>query len=275
MPDAKHARTRAFALSAFNDKAFTSMQLLQWLQPPVFDRPRRLSYVHACTGMEGLFMPYDHVAHVADGPKDQATLSMLHTLNRLMCRNKCIVGSGGASVGYLAHGTATDYMFTKLDVPVAMTWEIYGDETAAFSDCFKMFNPLTTEGYTDVLRRWTNAVFQTILLMRTHPAAAGISFGTGDQRRGGTNGADFRVDDRGLHHVASRLGAANHGNSTYALYALHGHQTVVAFSHHSANRTMVIGLAFFVVTVALWCYGRRCLLQSRWRSKSHADVRAE
>lgn len=39
-----------------------------------------------------------------------------------------IVGSGGKSVGYLAHGTATDYMFEKLGVPVTFTWEIYGDE---------------------------------------------------------------------------------------------------------------------------------------------------
>ena len=28
---------------------------------------------------------------------------------------------------YLAHGTATDYMFTTLGVPLALTWEIYGD----------------------------------------------------------------------------------------------------------------------------------------------------
>ena len=39
----------------------------------------------------------------------------------------CVVGSGGKSVGYLAHGTATDFMFEKLGVPVTSTWEIFGD----------------------------------------------------------------------------------------------------------------------------------------------------
>lgn len=28
---------------------------------------------------------------------------------------------------YLAHGTATDYMYSKLGVPVSLTWEVYGD----------------------------------------------------------------------------------------------------------------------------------------------------
>lgn len=32
---------------------------------------------------------------------------------------------------YLAHGTATDYMFEELHVPLPFTWEIYGDEGAS------------------------------------------------------------------------------------------------------------------------------------------------
>lgn len=31
---------------------------------------------------------------------------------------------------YLAHGTATDYMYEELHVPMPFTWEIYGDEGA-------------------------------------------------------------------------------------------------------------------------------------------------
>ena len=46
------------------------------------------------------------------------------------------------STGYLAHGTATDYMYEKLKVPLSFTWEIYGDSKADFHDCFRMFNPL-------------------------------------------------------------------------------------------------------------------------------------
>jgi hypothetical protein len=51
---------------------------------------------------------------------------------------------------YLAHGTATDYMYEVLKVPLAMTWEIYGDMKAHFNDCFRMFNPLEKEHFTRV-----------------------------------------------------------------------------------------------------------------------------
>lgn len=47
--------------------------------------------------------------------------------------------------GYLAHGTATDYMHDVAGVPFSFTWEIYGDMSASFQDCFRMFNPLTAE----------------------------------------------------------------------------------------------------------------------------------
>lgn len=47
--------------------------------------------------------------------------------------------------GYLAHGTATDYMYEELKVPLSFTWEIFGDLTAHYNDCFRMFNPLTPE----------------------------------------------------------------------------------------------------------------------------------
>lgn len=51
---------------------------------------------------------------------------------------------------YLAHGTATDYMYDVLHVPLAMTWEIYGDMKAHFNDCFRMFNPLGQKDYKQV-----------------------------------------------------------------------------------------------------------------------------
>lgn len=52
--------------------------------------------------------------------------------------------------GYLAHGTATDYMFDRLKVPLSLTWEIYGDNDAHFNDCFRMFNPTTREKFDEV-----------------------------------------------------------------------------------------------------------------------------
>ena len=55
-----------------------------------------------------------------------------------------------ACAGYLAHGTATDYFYEKLGVPLSFTWEIYGDSTAHFNDCFRMFNPLDKEKFEEV-----------------------------------------------------------------------------------------------------------------------------
>lgn len=58
--------------------------------------------------------------------------------------------------GYLAHGTATDYMFERLNVPLSFTWEIYGDSKADFNDCFRMFNPVTPEGFEQVLHAYSD-----------------------------------------------------------------------------------------------------------------------
>ena len=32
-------------------------------------------------------------------------------------------------------------MYQELGVPLAFTWEIYGDDKAGYSECFRMFNP--------------------------------------------------------------------------------------------------------------------------------------
>ncbi|KAG6522758.1 hypothetical protein ZIOFF_019910 [Zingiber officinale] len=43
---------------------------------------------------------------------------------------------------YLAHGTTTEYMYDAIKVPMAFTFEIYGDPEASSKDSFKMFNPI-------------------------------------------------------------------------------------------------------------------------------------
>ncbi|GJU35788.1 Zn-dependent exopeptidase [Tanacetum coccineum] len=99
-------------------------------------------WVNVHSGMEALFMPYDHKNTTPSGPESQKMKLMLETLNHLHCGDRCVVGSGGGSVGYLAHGTTTDYMFDVARVPMSFTFEIYGDEKASSRDCFKMFNPV-------------------------------------------------------------------------------------------------------------------------------------
>ena len=59
------------------------------------------AWVNVHSGMEALFMPFDHVAAVptGPGPGPNATLALLRDLNGRVCGGRCAVGSGGKSVG--------------------------------------------------------------------------------------------------------------------------------------------------------------------------------
>ncbi|KAL2636771.1 hypothetical protein AAZX31_06G017400 [Glycine max] len=118
-------------------------------------------WVNVHSGMEALFMPYDHKNSTPDGLPMQRMRSLLEEVNQLHCQERCMIGSGGGSVGYFAHGTATDFMYDIVGVPMAFTFEIYGDGTASSRDCFKMFNPIDLATYNRVLSDWS-ATFFTI-----------------------------------------------------------------------------------------------------------------
>jgi len=124
-------------------------------------------WVNVHSGMKALFMPYDHLARIPDG--EDVMYSILSDLNAKHCRGKCAVGSGGKSVGYLAHGTATDYIFERLKIPLVFTWEIYGNDRAHYLDCFNMFNPLSADGYEDEVNNWSLAFFSLMNIMHQHP----------------------------------------------------------------------------------------------------------
>ncbi|KAE9603505.1 hypothetical protein Lal_00002025 [Lupinus albus] len=116
-------------------------------------------WVNVHSGMEALFMPYDHKNITPGGLPLQRMKSLLEEVNHLHCHKHCMIGSGGGSVGYFAHGTATDFMYDMVRVPMAFTFEIYGDGTASSKDCFKMFNPIDLSSYNRVLNDWSAAFF--------------------------------------------------------------------------------------------------------------------
>ena len=95
---------------------------------------------------------------------------------RLHCGGRCAVGSGGKSVGYLAHGTATDYMYDVAGVPISFTWEIFGDLNASFADCFKMFNPIDSAAVEATISNWAAAVLSLVELLPSHPDIAAMGF---------------------------------------------------------------------------------------------------
>lgn len=131
------------------------------------------TWLNVHSGMYALFTPYDHKAIVPNTSDARAATRILQRIKELAC-TQCVVGSGGHSVGYLAHGTGTDYMYEVLGVPMSFTWEIYGDEKATFEDCFRMFNPLGQQQFDEVVGMWVKALLLLFELLPTHPATAPV-----------------------------------------------------------------------------------------------------
>ena len=101
------------------------------------------AFVNWHSGMEAILTPYDHVAKQPTGTRAQVMNALARAVNEAHCGGRCVLGSGGEGVGYLAHGTATDYIYEKMNVPIVFTWEVYGDTAAPYEDCFRAFNPTT------------------------------------------------------------------------------------------------------------------------------------
>mmetsp|Transcript_12451 Transcript_12451/g.33975 ORF Transcript_12451/g.33975 Transcript_12451/m.33975 type:complete len:413 (-) Transcript_12451:223-1461(-) len=129
-------------------------------------------WLNVHSGMEAMFVPWDHQSKVA--PEASEALKILQTIKRDLFTSRCVVGSGGKSVGYLAHGTATDFMFQELKVPLSYTWEIYGDLKADVNDCFRMFNPIGRKEVEATIELWLKATFRLIELLPSHPAISSI-----------------------------------------------------------------------------------------------------
>ncbi|OAY67457.1 hypothetical protein ACMD2_06696 [Ananas comosus] len=114
-------------------------------------------WVNVHSGMEALFMPYDHKNTTPSGVAGRLMRSILEDLNHRHFQDKCLVGSGGGSVGYFAHGTTTDYMHDVAKVPMSFTFEIYGNLSASSKDCFRMFNPVDKITFDSVINKWCMA----------------------------------------------------------------------------------------------------------------------
>lgn len=121
------------------------------------------------SGMSAIFTPYDYVAREPAGAGAEAMMRMARVIDAEHCEKKCTLGSGGKGVGYLAHGTATDYIYEKMKVPVVYTWEIYGDLNAPYEDCYRAFNPTSEEAYDAVVKAWAGAPITLVSMLETHP----------------------------------------------------------------------------------------------------------
>eukprot|EP01025_Chloroclados_australasicus_P004683 TRINITY_DN1121_c0_g1_i1.p1 TRINITY_DN1121_c0_g1~~TRINITY_DN1121_c0_g1_i1.p1 ORF type:complete len:465 (-),score=42.49 TRINITY_DN1121_c0_g1_i1:548-1942(-) len=142
-------------------------------------------WVNFHSGTSALFMPYDHIGSIPNGTDASKQLEIIKALNKEACESQCTVGSGGQAVGYLAHGTATDYVYEKMSVPLSFTWEIYGDSKAKYEECFKMFNPLDKETYDKVVDQWAKMVLELLLMLPQHPSIPTIDFEANRHDTGG------------------------------------------------------------------------------------------
>ncbi len=157
------------------------------------------AWVNVHSGMEAMFMPYDHKASEPRGEGAEAMRSILRDLNEFHCGARCAIGGGGKGVGYLAHGTATDWVYEKGAVPVAFTWEIYGDTQAHYMDCFRMFNPVGEDSHDVVVRDWVAAGVSVLPMLARHPdlptASAVRGIGGGSGASGGSGSVVVERDD--------------------------------------------------------------------------------
>ena len=74
-------------------EAFMLKSLMEAFSPHV--------WVNVHSGMEALFMPFDHKAMEPQGPGPDAMKQILGDINKMHCGGRCVVGSGGLGVGYL------------------------------------------------------------------------------------------------------------------------------------------------------------------------------
>ena len=157
------------------------------------------AWVNVHSGMEAMFMPYDHKPSEPSGAGAAAMRNVLKDLNAFHCGGRCVVGGGGKGVGYLAHGTATDWVYEAANVPVAFTWEIYGDDDAHYMDCFRMFNPVGREAHDSVVNDWVSAGVSLLPMLARHPdlpsAGLGADVGGGSSGVSGGGGSDDDDDE--------------------------------------------------------------------------------
>ena len=178
-------------------EAFLMKTLLEEFEPHV--------WVNVHSGMEALFMPFDHKAEEPVGPGADAMKAILRQINAQNCGNRCVVGSGGRGVGYLAHGTATDHVYVKMRVPVTFTWEIYGDGDAHYLDCFRMFNPVERDRRDAVVDDWISAAIGLVPMTRAHPDVPMAGALIAEESAGGANAdlEDVRSQAAHLDHASS------------------------------------------------------------------------
>ena len=114
------------------------------------------------SGMHGMFMPIDYNPIMVNSAPILAQLKLQKLLNDRWMEGKSTIGGGGSAVGYVAWGTHNDFVRRGFGISSTQTWEIYGNERAAYYDCWGLFNPDGAENLGNYVRNWTGMALEHI-----------------------------------------------------------------------------------------------------------------
>eukprot|EP00736_Rhodelphis_marinus_P009201 Rmarinus@m.9298 len=108
------------------------------------------AYIGIHSGIEEMYMPYDSEKKLPSNSLEMQRV--LKTINDEYCQ--CASGPAGSVAGYLAFGTASDWMYLTRNVNFSYTFEIYGDLKAPMRECFRAFNPVSASVLSAYAHRW-------------------------------------------------------------------------------------------------------------------------
>ena len=121
---------------------------------PPFAPPTVYANVHS--GIQELYFGWDHTA-APPLPNQREVTRMYERVNSYHC--SCKVGAAGKIAGYVVYGGSMDWMYALRNVSYSLTYEVYGDDTAAMGDCYRTFNPQTREDLQDTCYRFATSFF--------------------------------------------------------------------------------------------------------------------
>lgn len=93
-------------------------------------------------------------------PHDKRHVAIMANITKDLCP-ECAVGAAAATSSYTATGTLCDYLKFNRGVPVAITFEIFGDFERG-RNCFEWFNPKTKTQRDTHMRRWMQ-IFERVV----------------------------------------------------------------------------------------------------------------
>jgi Zinc carboxypeptidase len=115
------------------------------------------AYISVHSGGQAIIVPWDSAGKLPDEPASRKDISKVADVLRGTNCPGCLLGTAKDLFGYCAYGTGVDFMHAILHVPIALTWEIFGDPHASEDDCVRFFNPLTKDSFTKTVNNWSRA----------------------------------------------------------------------------------------------------------------------